>query len=95
MSIGTAHKAGIILCYFKMWTSAVLLLGPVTPMPIVRIQRDLMVVPVWQDLQEMEKRVQVRKKKNKQIVLKFFFFFVLFFLFVKPKFLMTMKGGRP
>jgi len=85
MSIGTAHKAGIILCYFKMWTSAVLLLGPVTPMPIVRIQRDLMVVPVWQDLQEMEKRVQVRKKKNKQIVLKFFFFFLSFFFFLEAQ----------
>jgi len=65
MSIGTVNKArfvGIIHCYVKMWTSAVLLLGPVTPMPTVRIQRDLMVVPVWQDLQQMGKRVQVRTK---------------------------------
>ena len=46
--------------YFQMWTSAVLLLGPVTPMPTVRIQTDHTVVPVRQDLQEMEKRVRVR-----------------------------------
>ena len=65
MIIGTVNKAqfvSIIHCYFKMWTSVVLLLGPVTPMLTVRIQTDLMVVPVWQDLQEMEQRVQVRTK---------------------------------
>ena len=39
-----------------------LLLGSVTPMPTVRTQRGLMIVPVWQDLQEMAKRVQVRTK---------------------------------
>ena len=37
-----------------------LLLGPVRLMPTARIQTDLMIVPVWQDLQEMEKPVQVR-----------------------------------
>ena len=31
-------------------------------MPTVRTQRGLMIVPVWQDLQEMAKRVQVRTK---------------------------------
>ena len=40
-----------------------LLLGLVTPMPTVRIQKDLMTVAaVWQDLQEMGKRAQVRTK---------------------------------
>ena len=67
MSIGRVTKVqfvGIIYIHFHftIWTSAVLLLGSVTPMPTVRIQRDLMIVPVWQDLQEMEKRVQVRTK---------------------------------
>ena len=57
-----ARLVGIICIYyyFQMWTSAVLLLGPVTPMPTVRIQRDHTVVLVRQDLQEMEKRVRVR-----------------------------------
>ena len=62
VNINKASFVSIIHCYFKMWTSAVLLLGPVTPMPTVRIQRDLMVVSVWQDLQEMEQRVQVKAK---------------------------------
>ena len=39
-----------------------LLFGLATPMPTVRIQRDLMVVSVWRDSQEMEQRVQVKAK---------------------------------
>ena len=48
MNIGTVDKVrflDIIQRYFKMWTSAVLLLEPVTTILTVRIQRDLMTVP--------------------------------------------------
>ena len=39
-----------------------LLLGSVLPMSTARTQRGLIIVPVWPDLQEMAKRVQVRTK---------------------------------